>query len=395
MPWKETCVKDQRQKFVLECLSKEENMTTLCEAYDISRRTGYKWLERFHQSGWTGLLDQSRAPSVHPNATAEKIMDEVIALRQKHSSWGPKKIRARLQKIDPTTVWPAASTIGQRLTRDGLVRSRKRKRRTPPFDGPLRVGLQPNEVWSADFKGWFRTQDATRIDPLTLTDNASRYLLHCQALRSTNGLSVRAQFERVFREYGLPQRIRTDNGTPFASTALGGLSCLSVWWIRLGIVPERIALGQPQENGRHERMHRTLKQDTAMPPKASFAAQQTAFDDYRRLYNDERPHEALGMQCPSDFYRPSEQSFPARLPELVYPGHYVLRRVRHNGEIKWRGHYIYVSVVLHGQTIGLDPIDEDHFTIYFGPMRLAFFDARTGTIQSLKTTSKVLPMCPV
>jgi hypothetical protein len=234
-------------------------------------------------------------------------------------------------------------------------------------------GTGPNDVWAADFKGWFRTRGGKRIDPLTISDWASRYLICCQALQDTASPQVQMRFESAFREYGLPRAIRTDNGPPFASVGLGGLSRLSVWWIHLGIWPERIRPGHPEENGRHERMHRTLKAATAQPPRQTRVAQQAAFDIFRQEYNEQRPHESLGMKTPGEKYRVSQRPFPAHLPEVEYGPDFEVRRVRSNGQIKWAGEMLYMSDALVGESVGLRKIDNEVWSIHFGPLPLATY----------------------
>ncbi len=309
---------DERVRFVLEQARGLQTMTELCEIYDIARQTGYYWLRRYRQGGLEALHDRDRAPRRHPNQTAAKVEEAVLELRRAHMSWGPRKLKRVLERERPQRLWPATSTIGALLAREGLVVARKKRRRAPPYTEPFAAADAPNRVWCADFKGWFQTADGERIDPLTITDACSRYLLRCQAVEKMDYTRVRAIFESAFRECGLPGAIRTDNGAPFASRAIAGLSRLAVWWMKLGIVPERIAAGHPEQNGRHERMHRTLKQETASPAAANRRAQQRAFDHFRREYNEERPHEALGLETPGAVYTRSAREYPARVPEPEY-----------------------------------------------------------------------------
>ena len=294
---------DERMRFVLEQERGSHTMTDLCEIYDIARETGYYWLRRYQLGGLEALQDRDRAPERHPNQTPERIERAVLQLRRAHMRWGPRKLKRVLERENsrrPNGQQRALS--GALLAREGLVVPRKKRRRAPPYTEPFASADAPNQVWCADFKGWFRTADGARIDPLTITDAYSRYLLRCQHVAKTNGGQVQAIFEAAFREFGLPQAIRTDNGPPFASRAVAGLSRLAVWWMKLGIVPERIAAGHPEQNGRHERMHRTLKQETASPPAANPRAQQQSFHCFRREYNHERPHQALAMQAPDAVY---------------------------------------------------------------------------------------------
>jgi transposase InsO family protein len=291
--------------------------------------------------------------------------------------WGPRKLKRVLERDQPGRAWPAASTIGEIVKRAGLVVPRKKRRTTTPYTDPLAHADGPNRVWCADFKGWWRTADGARIDPLTISDAATRYLLRCQAVEKTDGERVRAIFEAAFREYGLPETIRTDNGAPFASCALGGLSRLAVWWLKLGIVPERIEAGHPEQNGRHERMHRTLKQEAATPPAASRRAQQRALDRFRQEYNEVRPHEALGQQTPASVYGPSPRPYPHQVPEPEYPDTMLVRSVRRKGHFRWRHHDVFLTEVLWGENVGLLPTDERRFTVYFCSVPIARFDSRT------------------
>jgi transposase InsO family protein len=279
-------------------------MAELCRIYGIARETGYYWWRRYRRGGLEGLRDLGRAAQRHPNQTPAAIEQAVLELRRAHMTWGPRKLKRVLERDDGERPWPAASTMGTMVAREGLVVPRKKRRRAPPYTQPFASADAPNRVWCADFKGWFRTADGERIDPLTLSDACSRYLLRCQAVEKADTQRVQAIFEAAFREHGMPQAMRTDNGAPFASRAIAGLSRLAVWWMKLGIVPERIAAGHPEQNGRHERMHRTLKQETASPPTTNRRAQQRAFDRFRQQYNQVRPHEALAMQTPAALRAP-------------------------------------------------------------------------------------------
>lgn len=365
---------EEKVRFVVDYERDEQTMTELCERYGIARETGYVWLRRYRQSGMAGLVELNRAPERHPNQTPGALEQAVLELRQAHMRWGPRKLKRILERDQPGRSWPAASTIGELLKREGLVVARKLRRRTAPYSEPLAHADGPNRVWCADFKGWFRTGDGERIDPLTISDAHSRYLLRCRAVEKTDTARVQAIFEAAFREYGLPTAIRTDNGAPFASCALGGLSRLAVWWIKLGIVPERIAAGHPEQNGRHERMHRTLKQET-QPAAANRRAQQRAFDRFRHEYNEQRPHEALGMQTPASVYEPSSREFPAQVPEPEYPATMLVRSIHSHGHFRWKKHDVGLSEVLWGERVGLLPVDDRWFTIYFAQIPLAQFDS--------------------
>lgn len=377
MPWKETCPMDERMQFVADYLKEHRTVAQLCRDYGISRKTGYKWIMRYEVAGWSGIRELSRAPHTQPHVTPAAIQARLVQQRLQHPHWGPRKVVQVLAKTDPATAWPARSTVGAILDRHGLVVKRRRRRRTPPSPSPLQRAGAPNDVWATDFKGWFRTQDGTRIDPLTLSDLASRYLLRCEALRGATFAHVQPVFVAAFREFGLPAVMRSDNGPPFASVGLAGLSPLAVWWVRLGIRPERIAPGHPEQNGRHERLHRTLKQATAKPPHRTRRAQQRAFEMFRQEYNQERPHEALAMETPAHDYQPSARPYPRRLPEIEYPGSYQVRRVRSNGEIKWCGRQVFVSEALIGEPVGLLEVGQDLWRMEFGPIPLAFYHTAT------------------
>src|SRR5471032_212847 len=370
MPWKTSSVMEEKLRFVFEHQLGERSMRELCERYEISRETGYVWLRRYQQRGVEGLKEKSRAAQRYANQTDDEIEGMVLDLREAHMNWGPRKLKRVLERNEPGRKWPAKSTIGAMLKRSGLVVERKKRRKTAPYSEPLAHADGPNQVWCTDFKGWFRTGDGERIDPLTITDAHSRFLLKCQAVEKTDTTRVQAIFEAAFREYGLPAAIRSDNGAPFASTAVGGLSRLAVWWMKLGIVPERIQAGHPEQNGRHERMHRTLKQDTATPPAANLRGQQRAFDRFRQEYNQMRPHEALQMQTPDAVYVPSSRPFPDRVPDPEYPSTMLVRGVKHQGQFRWKKHDVFLSEVLWTERIGLLPVDDRWFTIYFAQFQI-------------------------
>jgi putative transposase len=374
---------EEKLRFVFEYERDEQTMTELCQRYGITRETGYVRLRRYRALGVAGLVDWNRAPVRHPNQTPAAIEEAVLERREAHMRWGPRKLKRVLERDEPGRAWPATSTIGEIVKRAGLVVPRKKRRKTAPYTEPLAHADGPNRVWCADFKGWFRTGDGTRIDPLTISDAQSRYLLRCQAVEKTDTERVRAIFEAAFREYGLPTAIRTDNGAPFASSAISGLSRLAVWWIKLGIVPERIQAGHPEQNGRHERMHRTLKQEVAMPPADNRRAQQRALDRFRREYNQVRPHEALGMQTPASVYGPSPRPYPAHLAEPDYPDTMLVRSVKSHGHFRWKKHDVFLSEVLWGERIGLLPVGDDYFTIYFAQHPLARFDGYTRKLWPL------------
>lgn len=387
MPWKETGPMHERLKFIGHYLTNEYTMVELCQHYGISRKTGYKWVRRFFEDEVDGLREQSRAPYRQARMTPPDIEAAVVSMATKHHcKRGPKKLRRLLALSDPTTTWPAVSTIGAILKRNGLSVARRRKRRCPPYEQPLAGVSQCNDSWSADFKGWFLTRNGERCDPLTISDNYSRYLLRCQLVRSTGFEAVKPIFVSAFQEYGLPRAIRTDNGAPFATRTVGGLSQLSVWWIRLGILPERIQPGKPQQNPRHERMHRTLKEDNCKPPRSTWQSQQRAFDRFRCEFNHERPHESINQSFPADIYQPSPKPYPLILPEMTYPDDMDVRSVKHQGDIWWNNRHVYLTSVLAGELVGLRQLSDDRWNIYFGPIRLAQLDVTTTTLIHLEQT---------
>jgi len=386
MSWKETCPMTERMHFVSDLLKDERSMTELCRIYGISRTSGYKWRDRFDGGGVAALADRSHAPLHQPHAVDEVVMQRLLQVRRQHPTWGPRKLLAWLQAHDRPTTWPAASTVGEILRRHGLVQAHRRRTKAAieHLQTELVQPVAPNDLWCTDFKGEFRTQDRYYCYPLTLSDAVSRYLLACRGLPSTCGAQAKPWFERAFRRYGLPAAIRSDNGTPFASTGLGGLSRLSVWWIKLGIVPELITPGCPQQNGRHERMHRTLKRETAQPPAANLRAQQRVFDHFVAEFNLQRPHEALQQRTPSAVYRASTRPYPSRLAPIEYPDSYQVRKIRHSGDMKFAGHAVFVSEVLRGEPVGLYQVDEYLWRLYFSMVPLGILDTRTMRISRIK-----------
>jgi putative transposase len=383
MPWKETRVVDQRIRFIAAVQEDPRgNFTRLCESFGIARSVGYKWLDRYRADGPAGLVDRGPVARACPHRTPDAVVDRLLVLRKRYPFDGPKKLRQRLLDIgESQIVVPAASTIGEILDRYGLIRPRRARLRVPPSTTPLAHAHEPNDVWSVDFKGHFPTSDGVRCHPLTVSDNATRFLIKCEALHEPKDAPVRQQFELAFREFGLPTRIRSDNGAPFASKALGGLSRLSIYWIQLGIVPERIEPGHPEQNGRHERMHRTLKEQTASPPQATVADQQRAFDRFRAEYNNHRPHEALGQTPPRAHYEPSLRRMPESLRPPDYGNDFVARSVSVNGLFSWRGTKLRVSKLLADQPVGLKQIDEDEWELFYGPVLLGYVLSRDSKIR--------------
>src|SRR5438034_4927212 len=319
MPWREASPMDQRTQFIADHLRDVRSITELCALYGVSRKTGYKWIDRYVRHGPAGLEEASRRPRRSPNQTSEEIVSAILDARRRHPRWGGKKLLALLHKRHPRWSLPGRSTAGDILSRHGMVPRQRRRRRLGHPGKPTSQVLAPNDVWSADYKGQFKTGDGRYCYPLTVADGFSRYLLGCQGLSSTAVAEAKPVFTRLFKEYGLPKRIRTDNGVPFATNTLARLSSLSAWWVRLGILPELIEPGKPQQNGRHERMHRTLKDETLKPPAANAAAQQRRFNVFRTEFNDERPHEALDGLVPGDLHKRSSRPMPSKLLAPEYP----------------------------------------------------------------------------
>jgi putative transposase len=359
-------------RFIVACRESDETLTGLCRQYGISRKSGYKWLERYDKLGVDGLEDQPTTPRHHPWTTPDDVVDAIIATRKAHSTWGPKKLRAWLVARDPRK-WPSPSVIGGLLKKHGLVRPPRRRPRVPPSQGGYDRGAEPNDIWCTDFKGHFALGDRSRCHPLTLSDEASRYLLKCEGLVAPRHELVVPHFELAFREFGLPDAIRSDNGSPFASLAPGGLSKLSVWWIRLGIQPLRIEPGAPQQNGVHERMHRTLKAEATKPPANDLPAQQRAFDRFRAEFNDERPHEALGQKPPARVYTVSRRAMPATPHEPEYVDG-IVRRCNSSGYVKLRGLVVNLSSVLANAVVVLREVTDGREELRYGHVLLGWLD---------------------
>lgn len=373
MPWKVISPMDERVHFIALVNESDESFSQLCARFGISRKTGYKWVARYEAEGPAGLAIKAPVAKTCPHRTAGNVLEQLIELRKQHPKWGPRKLRARLEALGLESL-PAASTIGDVLKRHGLIRPRRRRVHPPALSGTsLAAACRPNDTWCTDFKGHFAVGDRTRCHPLTISDHATRYLIKCEGLMKADEVAVRPHFERAFREFGIPARIRSDNGPPFASIGIGGLTALSVWWIRLGIAPERIEPGQPQQNGRHERMHRTLKDETASPPAGTMTEQQRAFDQFREIYNSERPHESLDMKPPGARYTPSARAMPERLSSPDYPETMVVRKLDSQGRLHFTGQKskTTVSHLLKGEPVGLELVGDDQWTLYYGPVVLA------------------------
>jgi putative transposase len=370
MVWRETCAMKERMRFVDAVVENTESFAAICRRFGVSRGIGYKWLKRYQAEGIEGLKDRSRAPLHHAQAMTTRIADQCLAVRREHPSWGPLKVKAWLEERRPRTKWPAASTIGELFDREGLTVKRTVRHRSPPSSVPFAECTAANDTWCIDFKGWFITGDGKRCEPLTLSDAHSRYLLRCQALARHDVDHVWPVLDAAFREFGLPLRLRSDNGPPFASTGAGGLSQMSVRVIKAGVLPERITPGKPQQNGRLERFHLTLQQDTASPPARTLRAQLERFRSFQQLYNEERPHQALGNAVPASRYAPSPRRFDGILREPEYSADHEIRRVRHSGDIRWQGNMIYVSAALVGEPIGLLEDGDGGWSASYGPIEL-------------------------
>ena len=374
MPWAETSAVQERIRFIADYDSGLYTMTELCERFGVSRQTGYKWIHRYREEGAAGLDDRSRAPHRCPHRMSQAAERAIVAARRRHPTWGPRKLLAWLADRQPQLELPSPGRAAALLARKGLVKPRRRRRRRWEHPGRPRFETKaPNDLWTADFKGEFRLGTRDYCYPLTVADQHTRYLLGIKAMDGTDGYGVRERFERIFREVGLPRAIQTDNGSPFASQGIHGLSQLSVWWIELGIQPVRIQPSHPEQNGAHERMHRTLKAETARPPATNKRAQQRRFDRFRAIYNEERPHEALNQKPPASRWRPSPRAFPDRTPWPDYPRHFEVRVVSDAGSFVWR-RPMFIGSALAQKAIGLEPIDQGIWSVYFHNVLLGRFD---------------------
>ena len=380
MPWQESSTMSLRLAFVQACLDRREKIVTICDRFEISEKTGHKWLRRFRDGGEAALADHSHAARAHPHHVGDAVVARILALRKKHPLYGPVKLRDWLEQHEPGTCWPAPSTIGDLLKGAGLVH-RRRQRHTghAPLVSGRTVASTPNLVWTADFKGQFRVGAGVYCYPLTVLDLHTHFLLGCTSLPSTAVRTARAQFVRLFSEYGLPAVLRTDTGVPFAQpNALGRLGSLAFWWVRLGIRPEHTRPATPSENGAHERFHKTLKAHTTRPTSApTLRAQQQRFDRFQTEYNTERPHEStVAHRPPASAYVPSTRPYPSRVPTLYYPDADDVRRVDGSGAIKWRNHAIFLSHNLARMDVAVHEVDDDTFRIRYAQLILGSFDLR-------------------
>jgi transposase InsO family protein len=382
MPWKGVTVSEQRQRFLEDYQSNYYSITELAERFGISRRTAHKWINRYKQRGQEGYKELSRRPLTCPWQTDEAIVAELVTLRKKHPNWGPKKLLDLMLKRDSDRQLPAVSTGARILAREGLVKPRRRYRRAHP-GCPKSIPQGPNDIWAADYKGQFRLKNSEYCFPLTISDLSSRYILGVDAHPAISMEKTFRYFTTVFHSYGLPNRIRTDNGTPFASNALARLSQLSVWFIKLGIYPELIEPGEPQQNGIHERMHRTLKQEATIPPASSIRAQQRKFDRFREEFNLVRPHEAIDMKRPGEIYQTSNRAMPKRIDRYEYPGHYIVRRVSRAGTIRVFGKQIFVSHTLDEDYVGLEEVDDGVYDLFFCFYQIGRYELQTNKIHDI------------
>ena len=382
MSWKDkTTVVEKRLEFVKLCDDGRYTVSSLCERFGVSRKNGYKWLQRYREEGIDGLKDKRRAPRSQPFRISDDIEEALLAERDAHPHWGPRKILAVLRRDAPDEQWPVASTVYDVLKRNGRIKSQRRRHKHQHPGKPVVEMDRPNSVWCIDFKGQFKLGNGQWCYPLTVTDGFSRALLCAHALTSTKLEPVRRVFIRLFKKYGLPEVILSDNGTPFASTGIRGLSRLSVWWIRLGIRHVRTEPSSPEQNGRHERMHRTLKAETTKPPKQTMKAQQREFDRFQHEYNCVRPHEALGQETPISRYAKSPRQYPKRLDYVDYPRNFLIRLVSASGEFCWRNKHVFLSTALAGQHVGLEETDDGIWSIYFASEELGRLDVRTNTVK--------------
>lgn len=381
-------------------------MSELCRLHGVSRKTAYKWWRRYCASGVEALKDRTSRPGSSPRQACEKVERAIVEMRQAYPTWGPRKLKAVLERTHPRLVIPAPSTIGEVLRRNGMLVRRRRRRRAVPATSPFASYGEPNAVWCADFKGHFPV-GGKRCHPLTIIDGYSRYLIACKALTNTDTKTVRKVFMEAFKAFGVPQVIRTDNGPPFASTGAGGLTELSTWWIKLGIVPERIEPGHPEQNGRQERFHRTLQQETVLPPCASVIAQQRRFHRHRQTYNEVRPHEALGQVPPATFYSRSLRPLTDRWLDPRYPDSYEVHRTTSAGSISWRGHHLQLNRCLDREAVGVRRIGRRTFEVFFGPVSLGSFREPRSNAKTIRLitpslvrrqsdrSQQVLPRSPV
>ena len=382
MPWKGVTVSEQRQRFLQDYRLNFYSVTDLADRFGISRRTAHKWIDRFEQSGQDGYHELSRRPHNSPSHTDPAIVKDIVDLRLAHPRWGPAILLNLLHKRYPKADLPSVSTAARILARHGLIRPRRRYRRAHP-GCPKTVPQEPNDIWAADYKGQFRLKNGQYCFPLTVSDLASRFILGVDAHPAISLEKSQIHFTGLFQQFGLPNRIRTDNGVPFASSALARLSSLSVWFIKLGIYPELIEPGRPQQNAVHERMHLTLKQDATIPPATSLRAQQHKFDHFRQEFNELRPHQSLSMKPPAEVYHPSPRTMPKRSEPYDYPAHFLVRRVSRAGTIRVLSSQIFVSNTLQEENVGLEEVDDGVYDLYFCFYQIGRYHLQSNTIEDI------------
>ena len=374
MAWRVTKVEEQRKDFIQRVITGERTITDLCSEFLISRKTGYKWIDRYNKHGEEGLKDRSRRPSYQAGKTDDRREQMILGVKYKYPTWGPKKILALLKTYYPDDNWPSDTTIGNILNKNGLVEPRKYKKRIPAKTDPLSHCNAPNDVWSIDFKGWFMTKEKLKCDPLTVSDAYSRFIFYCSKLHSGKELDVWRVLIELFNKYGLPIYLRHDNGPPFATTGAGRLSGLSVKLIKAGVIPEWIDPGKPCQNGRHERMHRTLKAEGVFPLQLTLEEQQIKFRDFIQYFNFERPHEALDQKCPGNIYVSSERRWDGKFRSPEYDTSYLVKRLRDRGQLAWNGSDIYIGKTLKNEFIGLKEDINGDWLAYYGPIFLGTID---------------------
>ena len=382
MPWKGVTVTEQRQRFLEDYQLNYYSITELAERFCISRKTAHKWIKRFEQNGHNGFHELSRRPRSSPYQTDKGIVEALVKTRKAHPKWGPKKLLDLMERRNPERKLPAISTAALILKRNELVKPRRHYRRAHP-GCPKNVSAAPNDIWAADYKGQFRLKNGKYCFPLTVSDLSTRYLLGIDAHPAISLEKTFAYFRTLFETYGLPNRIRTDNGVPFASNALARLSQLSVWFIKMGIYPELIEPGKPQQNGVHERMHRTLKEEATIPPASCLRAQQQKFDRFREEFNQVRPHEAIGMKRPGEIYQASERSIPKRIETYGYPAHFLVRRVSRAGTIRVFHNQVFVSNTLHEDYVGLEEVADGVYDLYFCFYQIGRYELQLNKIQGI------------
>lgn len=376
MVWNDTNAERERRKLVREWLTRKRSVVDLASAYDVDERTVHRTIKRFKEGGWEGLSERSRARHTQ-DATPQRLVNAIVDARRAHPNWGARTLRFLLLQDQPDVAWPAPSTIGSILDRAGLIPPRARRRRGTTNAAPCVEAAAPNDSWSMDFKGQFRTRDAVWCYPLTVLDNYSRYFLHCKALAAPTFKTTWRELVVCFEEHGLPTAIRSDNGTPFAGNGLTRMSKLAVRLIKLGVLPDYTAPASPQQNGRLERLHRTLKQETASPPAGDRAAQQRRFNSFLDEYNAIRPHQALGGKVPADAHVPSRRKMPKTLPDVVYDEGVVTRRIRTDGSFKWKAETVFLAEPLIDEQVAFVPIEDGIYMVRFSSYPLAVFDERT------------------